>query len=192
MSGKLFIISAPSGAGKTTLVDDILLKLKQKYPIDRLITCTSRCRRPGERCGIDFDFMSDVEFQIKIKQGFFIEWSKAYDHYYGSPVSVIDDLRAGNSKILVIDRVGTQQVLKRISDSITIWISPPSIGELRRRLLTRSVNTLNQVERRLELARFELEQESKNKLYKYHVLNDVFDEASKKLETIFVNELKKF
>jgi len=192
MSGKLFIISAPSGAGKTSLVENILPKLKQTYQIDRLVTCTSRQKRPGERDGIDFNFMSDIDFELKIKQGFFIEWSKAYDHYYGSPASVVDDLKVGNSRVLVIDRLGAKQVLERLSDCVAIWIYPPSVGALRERLLTRGANTLDQVERRLELAKFELEEESKRKLYKYHILNDIFSDASEKLESIFVNELKKF
>jgi len=192
MSGKLFIVSAPSGAGKTSLIEHILPKLQKRYPIDRLITCTSRDIRPGECNGVDFDFITESDFETKIKQGFFIEWSKAYDCYYGSPVGVIDDLSAGSSRVLVIDRVGAKQVLDRISSSVTIWIYPPSIGVLKERLLKRGVNTLQQVERRIELARFELEDEAKNKLYNYHVLNDVFDEASERLEAIFVNELKKF
>jgi len=192
MSGKLFIVSAPSGAGKTSLVENVLPKLKQTYQIDRLITCTSRKARPGERQGVDFTFMSEADFEMKIKQGFFIEWSKAYDHYYGSPVSVIDDLKNGASRVLVIDRLGAKQVLERVSGSVSIWIYPSSIGVLRERLLTRGANTLQQVERRLELAKFELEDEAKNNLYTHHVLNDIFDEASEVLETIFVNELKKF
>ena len=192
MSGKLFIISAPSGAGKTSLVDDVLPKLQDVCSIDRLITYTSREKRPGEQDGVDFNYISDKEFEDKIYQGFFIEWSRAYDHYYGSPADVVKDMANGKSKILVIDQVGARKLIERISNVVTIWIYTSTIDVLKERLVKRGCNSLAQIEKRVERARFELEQEAKNKFYKYHILNDVFDDATKNLEQILVNELKKF
>ena len=192
MSGKLFIVSAPSGAGKTSLVDNVLPRLQNEYPIDRLVTYTSRGKRSGEREGIDFNYISDKEFKNKIDQGFFVEWSKAYDHYYGSPAGVIQDVSSGKSKILVIDQVGAKKLAARISDTVGIWIYTPTVDVLRQRLLDRGHNNLEQIERRIKRAAFELEQEAKNKFYKYHILNDIFDDASQNLELILVKELKSF
>ena len=105
MSGKLFIVSAPSGAGKTSLVDEILTRLRPKCPIDRCVTYTSREIRPGEQEGVDFCYVSPQEFEKRVQEGFFLEWSKEYEHYYGSPRQVENELRNGNSRILVIDRI---------------------------------------------------------------------------------------
>lgn len=192
MNGKLFIVSAPSGAGKTSLVDEILTRLPSKYTIDRLITYTSREIRPGEYQGVDFFYVSQKDFEKRVREGFFIEWSKEYEHYYGSPLSVKNELEIGKSKILVIDRNGAKQVLKQISDAVTIWITVSSIDVLRDRLLGRGLNSLDQIEKRIKLANIELKQEEKNGFYKYHILNDNFSEAADNLEKIFVNTLKKF
>jgi len=192
MSGKLFIISAPSGAGKTSLVDNLLPKLQKDYSIDRLVTYTSRNMRPGEAEGVDFNYISGKEFEKKIKEGFFVEWSKAYDNYYGSPSSVIQDIGSGKSKILVIDQVGAKKILGQMSDAVPIWIYTPTIDILRQRLLSRGHNSLDEIERRIKRATFELKEEAKNRFYKYHILNDIFDDAAKNLELILVKELKSF
>ena len=189
MSGKLFIVSAPSGAGKTSLIDEILTRLQPRYVIDRVVTYTSRDARPGECEGVDFCYVSPKEFEKRVQEGFFLEWSKAYEHYYGSPTSVKDDLKNGNSRILVIDRVGAKQVLKHVSEAVTVWIHTPSIDILRQRLMRRGANSLSQIEKRIELARKELQDEEANRVYTYHVLNGDFDKAAKDLEEIFVKEL---
>ena len=192
MSGKLFLVSAPSGAGKTSLVDEVIVRLKLQYSIDRLVTYTSRDIRPGEQEGKDFCFVSSKEFERLIQKGFFLEWSKEYEYYYGSPNSVKEDIKNGKSRILVIDRNGARQVLKHVSDAVTIWIYTLSVEVLRKRLLDRGVNSLQQIESRINLAKIELEEEKNNKLYVHHLLNDNFDEAANNLELIFAKELKKF
>lgn len=190
MCGKLFIISAPSGAGKTSLVDAVLCRLKPVCSIDRAITYTSRCKRKGEQEGVDFHFLSDDEFKCRIDQGFFVEWSCEYGHYYGSPACIVDDLQVGCSRILVIDRKGAMQVLEHIKDPVLIWIQVKNLDVLKSRLLSRGLNTKEQIEERLKLAKIEIEQEAKNPFYKYHILNDVFDQAAKNLELIFLKELE--
>jgi len=192
MSGKLFIVSAPSGAGKTTLVDEVLGRLRPNYSIDRLVTYTSRAKRDGEEDGKDFHFISSLEFEMKIKNGFFIEWSNEYGHYYGSPSNVKGDLYKGDSKILVIDRKGAKQVIEQLSDSILIWIYTKNAAILRQRLVARGLNTEEQIEARLKLAKVELEQEAKNPFYRHHILNDIFDNAANNLELIFLNEFANF
>lgn len=192
MNGKLFIVSAPSGAGKTTLVESVLGRLKTKHIIDRLVTYTSRESRPGEVDGKDFCFVTEIEFEKRLKEGFFIEWSMDYGCYYGSPKHVENDLQIGQSRILVIDRRGAKQVIQQLPDVVTIWIYTSSVDVLRGRLLARGANTLEQIESRLELARAELEQEFENKFYKYHILNENFSETVENLEEIFLKELKVF
>ena len=153
------------------------------------MTYTSREIRPGEQEGIDFCYVSPQEFEKRLKEGFFLEWSKEYEHYYGSPKQVEKELKNGNSRILVIDRSGAKQVLKHVSDAVTVWIEVPSIAILRQRLLQRGVNNISQIEKRIEQAKKELQDEEKDRVYTYHVLNDDFDKAAKDLEEIFVKEL---
>lgn len=187
--GKLFIVSAPSGAGKTSLVDNIINTFGKEYNIERLITYTSRQIRHGEEHGKDFYFVTKQEFEERIEQGFFIEWSLDYGHYYGSPASVKGQIESGVSKVLVIDRNGAKQVIRGFSDAVTIWIFVQSVDILRHRLLKRGLNTIEQIEQRLKIAQQELLQETRTNLYKYHVLNDDFYEATEKLKEIFLKEL---
>jgi len=188
--GKLFIISSCSGAGKTTLVNEILSRIPSQCGLGRLVTYTSRSAREGERDAEDFYFISPSEFEKKIKSGFFIEWSCAYGHYYGSPASVIDDLKGGFSRILVIDRLGASQIVNKIEDVVTIWISVSSLEVLRCRLISRGKNSMKEIKKRLAIAQGEVEQEIKKTFYKYKVLNDIFEDAAQELEAIFLQELK--
>jgi len=189
MEGKLFIVSAPSGAGKTSLVDEILARLMPQYPIDRLVTYTSREIRGGEKHGKDFFFVSPKEFEMRVQQGFFIEWSNEYGHYYGSPKQVQKDLQDGMSRVLVIDRKGAKQVVEHIKKPVLIWIYTHGLDVLKNRLLKRGKNSSEQIEKRLKIAKFELEEEQKNKFYRHHILNDIFADAAASLESVFVSEL---
>jgi len=188
-SGKLFIVSAPSGAGKTSLVDNVLRRVPCECMLDRMVTYTSRDMREGEKNGIDFFFISESIFEQKIQEGFFVEWSKAYGSYYGSPNQVVNELNSGRSLILVIDRTGMQQVLNLFINAVTIWIYTPDIQVLRKRLLERGKNTVEQIEKRLKIAAQELREENEKKIYKYKILNDHFDDAVKSFEAILLYEL---
>src|SRR5581483_10666268 len=110
--GVLFIVSAPSGAGKTTLVNAALGSLKSSHAIERVITYTSRMPREGEIPGVDYHFISELEFQSRIKDGFFLEWSGAYGTYYGTPRGLLEDLEKGHHRILIPDRNGAQKILE--------------------------------------------------------------------------------
>lgn len=189
MKGKLFIVSAPSGAGKTTLVNEILVRLQPKFLIDRLVTYTSREIREGEKQGKDFFYISASEFEMCVQKGFFLEWNKYGNHYYGSPKTVQNDLLEGKSRILVIDRNGAKQVINYIQDPVLIWIYTQSLQDLKQRLIKRGTNNPEQIKKRLEIAKSELEEEKKTKFYKHHICNDIFIETAKKLEFIFLREL---
>jgi len=199
MSGKLFVVSAPSGAGKTSLVAAVLERMKSQHPIDRVVTYTSRQDRLGEQQGKAYHFLSSQDFERKIQDGFFLEWSGEYDHYYGTPRHIVDELEQGLSRILIIDRFGAERVLAIakdpspiLTDKVTsIWIYTSDISELERRLVRRGKNTKEQIVRRLELAQQELQKEQACPLYIHKILNDDFKKAANELESMMVCELEK-
>lgn len=200
MSGKLFIISSPSGAGKTSLVAQVIGKLKNQYSIDRVVTYTSRAIRSNEIAGDHYHFVSPQEFKEKLKDGFFLEWSGRYDNYYGTPREIIDELDQGTSKILIIDRLGAERVIAIANNSsssiltnkvISIWIKPPSLKELERRLFGRGQDTKEQIKKRLNLAMQEIEKEKLFPLYQYSILNDDFSKAEKALQNLICSKLRR-
>lgn len=189
MAGKLFIISAPSGAGKTTLVEAVLGRLGWCYPLKKVITYTCKEPRPNEKQGEDYHFICKKEFKAKMEQGFFIEWSEAYGCYYGSPRSIIDGVEHGFSYMLVIDRVGAEKIREKYKEAILIWIYTKNLEVLRERLEHRNTESSEQIECRLVCARREIAQELEVPIYNYHILNDDFERSLRKLEKILRREL---
>lgn len=189
--GKLFIVSAPSGAGKTSLVVAAVKRLSVEHPIERVVTYTTKQPRPGETPGQDYHYISIAEFKTKIVQGFFIEWSVSYGHYYGSPRSILDNLSRGVSLVLVIDRAGARQVYAQLKDVVLIWIYTKDITTLQERLTNRATENFEQMRRRLQLAQEEIEEEAREHLYQYHILNEAFENALLELEYAILSSLKK-
>jgi guanylate kinase len=186
MSGKLFVISAPSGAGKTTLVRHTIERLRESHAISRVVTYTTKAPREGEALqGVDYHFLSQADFEKKIGEGFFIEWSCAYGHYYGSPYSLVTRMAEGHSCVLIVDRVGAGRIKEQIPEAILIWIYTSSLEVLKQRLIKRGGESPEQVERRLELALSEIEQEAIRPSYNFHVLNEEFYESLEKMCEIF-------
>jgi guanylate kinase len=186
MSGKLFVISAPSGAGKTTLVQHSLERLRESCVISRVVTYTTKEPREGEAVqGVDYHFISQAEFEKKIGEGFFIEWSSAYGHYYGSPSSLVEYMAKGHSFILIVDRAGAGRIKEAIPEAVLIWIYTSSIEVLKKRLIARGGDSPEQIEKRLALAVSEIEQETVRPSYNFHVLNEDFYESVEKLCEIF-------
>lgn len=190
MKAKIFIISAPSGAGKSTLVDALLAKLRPHHPIQRAITYTSRQPRINEKNGYDFHFLTEHAFESLIAQDYFLEWSNAYGTYYGTPRSVYNDVQRGLSHILVIDRVGAQQIKAQVPDAVLVWITVSHIQVLRERLTARGTENEGQIERRLARAEIEMALEFQEPLYKYQILNEDFAAALSTLSEIFYRELE--
>ena len=190
MKGTLFIVSAPSGAGKSSLVKSVLENMQLQWPIERGLTYTTRQPRSGEQNGRSFHFIENHEFERHVQDDFFLEWSNAYLAYYGTPCSIVKELEKGLSFVLVIDRVGAQKVLDRVTDAVLIWIEAPSISALRERLTQRKTDSLQQVERRLQRACIEIDLEQKKPLYRYHLINDNFELAAEQLTAILVQELQ--
>ena len=189
MDGKLFIISAPSGAGKTSLVNALIERIRIYRPIDRVITYTTKDAHTCEQEGCDYYFIKQEEFKKKIKEGFFVEWSCEYGHYYGSPRFIIDEVERGRCSILIIDRVGAEKIASLYSKAVLIWIYTSSKEQLRERLILRKRETEQEIQHRLTCAEREIAREISCPLYHYHILNDIFDEALDKLCKVIQSEL---
>ena len=182
-SAILFIVSAPSGAGKTSL-------LRELVPADpRLVMSVShatRAMRTGEKDGVHYHFVSTAGFEALVEQGAFLEYAKVFDNYYGtSEVAVRTQLAQGLDVLLEIDWQGARQVRKRFSGAVSIFIAPPSIEALRERLSGRGQDSAEVVERRMADARAEM---SHYLEYDYLVINDDFDTALAELRAIVAAE----
>lgn len=190
MQGKIIVLSASSGAGKTTLLHAVYDYFKAKYPLRRVITYTTRAARSEEVDGIDYYFISSEEFEQKKNNGFFLEWSCAYGAYYGSPRALLNDCKQGISFIIVLDRVGVQQLLSICPEVlVTIWLTVEP-QKLEARLQHRGSETIESYNARMQLAKQEGEQEGQNPIFSYHVQNDDFDKAFSSLIEIIARELE--
>ncbi|MBI9084076.1 MAG: guanylate kinase [Desulfobacterales bacterium] len=177
--GQLFIVSAPSGAGKTTLCREILKRFpRMRYSVSH----TTRVPREGEKPGKDYYFVSAEAFEAGIADGLWAEWARVHDHYYGTSVRFLDEARENGIDVLLdIDVQGTRQMIRRFPDSITVFIMPPSPEVLRRRLNGRGTESPEAIERRMTAARQEMAQRG---IYRYTVVNDDLDVAVAKLADI--------
>ncbi len=156
MTGKLVIFSAPSGAGKTSIVRGVLHETPQ---LEFSVSACSRPRRPNETHGIDYYFMTPEAFREKIEQGAFLEWEEVYPgSFYGTLRSEVDRIwQAGRHVIFDVDVAGGLNIKKQFPEqSLAIFIKPPSIQELEKRLLLRNTETPESLEKRLGKAAFEL------------------------------------
>jgi len=187
--GKIFVISAPSGTGKTTVVNRLVEQFGGYFNISRVITYTTKKPHESEKHGVDYYFLSKDEFEKKTDDGFFIEWSSAYGDYYGSPKNIIDELEHGKSYIMVLDQVGGYNIIKTIPDSVLIWLSPVDFSVLKRRLLNRARDSVNTIEKRMGRAQEEVSVELMKAIYKYHIINESSLVAMKKVIKILKKEL---
>lgn len=182
-AGILFIVSAPSGAGKTSL-------LRELVPADeRLVVSvshTTRAMRPGERDGQHYHFVSIEHFEQLVGEGAFLEHAPVFDNYYGtSEAAVREPLAQGLDVVLEIDWQGARQVRRRFPESVSIFIAPPNIEALRERLSGRGQDSAEIVERRMVDARSEL---SHFPEYDYLVINDDFATALAELRCVVTAE----
>ncbi len=176
------IVSSPSGAGKTTIVDAVL---KRDHTVSRVITATTRAPRTGEKDGVDYLFWSIKQFEQAIKKGQMLEWAQVHTHYYGIPKKSVDSLmKKGICPILVIDVQGARTVKAQYPDAATVFIVPPSLKELKKRILGRNDNTQD-IELRLETAKKEMLELDH---YDYALLNDDLEEAVDQMAGIIAAE----
>ncbi len=181
--GILFIVSAPSGAGKTSLLKE-LLKSDDKLALS--VSHTTRAPRPGEENGVHYHFVSVDEFMRQAGEGAFLEQAQVFDNYYGtSEEGVKSQLQAGLDVVLEIDWQGAQQVRKAFPKAVSIFIVPPSIAALRERLGNRGQDDEMIIERRMRDAQKELSHYAE---YDYLVVNDRFEDALDDLGCIVRSE----
>ncbi|MBE0469766.1 MAG: guanylate kinase [Methyloprofundus sp.] len=179
--GKLYIISAPSGAGKTSLIKK-LVPITDKLMVS--VSHTTRAQRPGEVNGIDYFFTSVEQFKNLIDQQAFLEYAQVFDNYYGtSQKSVEDSLKQGNDVILEIDWQGAEQIRYILPDAISIFILPPSTEILRQRLQGRGQDSKAVIDRRMQDAVNEMSHFAE---YNYLVVNDDFNHALTELKAIIL------
>lgn len=171
-SGNLLIVSAPSGAGKTTLVKALLAGDAQ---VGYSVSCTTRSPRTGERDGVDYFFIDDEAFRRRIAAGEFLEHAEVHGHRYGTLRSWIDaQLQADRDVVLDIDTQGAAQVRALMPEAVSIFILPPSLAELESRLRARGTDTDAVIERRLAAARAEIARAGD---YDYVIVNKDLDTA---------------
>jgi len=187
--GTLFIISAPSGAGKTSLVEALISQEPFKETLERVITYTTRAPRSGDINGQDYHFIGEADFITRAQKGFFLEWSTAYGTYYGTPISLLEDLCQGFNRVLIIDRLGAGAMVKILPEAVLIWISPPSLEILEARLQVRGTENKAQIARRIALAKLEMEEEAQNPQYMHKITNDFFENSIDFLKNIVIKAL---
>ena len=186
--GLMFILSSPSGAGKTTLADRLLTKDGE---VVLSISATTRPRRPGEAHGKDYFFVSEEEFFRMRDNGEFMEWANVFGHYYGTPRSLVEDtLRQGKDVLFDIDWQGAQQLDEVAGeDVVKVFILPPSREELERRLRRRAQDPEEVVQKRMAKADAEMSHWAE---YDYVIVNYNLDESEELLRSIlFAERLKR-
>jgi len=179
MSGKLYVVAAPSGAGKTTLVR---LLLESEPGVHLSISYTTRGPRPGEADGREYHFVDVATFRAMMARGDFLEWAEVHGNFYGtSKVWIADHLAAGHDVLLEIDWQGAQQVRAVFPQAIGIFILPPSMEELTRRLTGRGTDSAEVVERRLAAAQAEMRHVGE---FDYVIINDGLEQALDDLRAV--------
>ncbi|MCD4669751.1 MAG: guanylate kinase [Actinomycetia bacterium] len=183
---RLFVISGPSGSGKSSLISDVLKYLKD---FEKSVSATTRPKRKGETQGEQYHFITEEEFEDLIKKGNFLEWAKYSGYYYGTPKEpVCKKLAAGVNIILEIEVQGAIQIKEKADDAFYIFILTTAVEELRRRLIKRGTDEPGEIEKRLKIARKELEYK---KHYDCIIVNNNYNEALQNLKIVLENEAGK-
>jgi len=178
-SGQLYIFSAPSGAGKTSLVEALL---KSTSGIAVSVSHTTRAMRPGEEEGVHYHFIDTAAFEKMVEAGAFLEDAKVFDNYYGTSQQAVEGkLSQGEDVILEIDWQGAQQVRKLMPYAISVFILPPSRSALEQRLNARGQDSAEIIARRMQDATADMAHYVE---FEYLIFNDDFDEATQQLRSI--------
>lgn len=181
--GVLFVVSAPSGAGKTSLCHEVMSLLPD---LRFSVSCTTRQPRPGEVADRDYHFVDEPAFRRMIKEGAFLEWAEVYGKLYGTPRASIQEWMAqGFDVLLDIDTQGALQVRRLVQEAVSVYILPPSMAVLRRRLEDRKGDSPDEIAKRLKRAKDEVAHYHD---YSYVIINDDFKFAVRQLEAIVLAE----
>lgn len=181
--GKLFVLSGPSGVGKGTLRDRIMESLPN---LVYSISCTTRKPRPEEKDGEDYHFISDREFEQRVKRGFFLEHAIVHNARYGTLRDDVEkELQAGHDVLMEIDVQGALHVRRAMPECVLIFVAPPSLEVLEARLRARGTEDERALQLRLKDAAWEMKQ---TKYYDYVIVNDKVEEAALTLRNAFLKE----
>lgn len=183
LSGRLFVVSAPSGAGKTTLCAAARKRLPD---LVYSVSTTTRPPRQGEQEGRDYFFVSEAQFREGIAIGRWAEWARVHDHYYGTSAEFIaTHLAAGRDVLLDIDVQGAEQILRRFPQAVTIFIMAPSMAVLRRRLTGRGLDSAAVIDKRLRNAETEI---ARRGMYRHLIVNDDLEVAIDRFVSVLKRE----
>jgi guanylate kinase len=175
--GKVFVITGPSGVGKGTLIRTLLQRVPE---LGLAVSATTRRPRPGETHGVDYHFLSDDEFERRVREGAFVEHARYSGRRYGTLRSELEQrLAGGHPVVLEIEVQGARQIREELPEAVQIFIAPPSEAALRARLVGRGTDDPEQVSARLETAREELRAQGE---FTHVVINDRLEDASDALE----------
>jgi guanylate kinase len=184
--GKIIVISSPSGGGKTSIVRRILSEFPE---IVFSVSATTRPKRPDEINGVHYFFLTEKEFEEKIKNNEFIEWERFYDYYYGTlKTFVLDNIENGKTVLLEIDVKGALSVKKLFPDAILIFIDVPSFEELVERLKKRRTESESDLQKRIDRAKMELSYKDK---FDYIFVNKDLEEVTSQIKSLLIDLLKK-
>lgn len=184
----LLVLSAPSGAGKTTLAHKLIKETPNTF---FSVSYTTRKPRGAEQDGVDYRFVDVQTFKEKIDREEFLEWAEVHGHFYGSPLAMVHDAAArnGGAAVFDIDVQGGQSIKRKHPDSVLVFILPPSMDELERRLRARRTDSEDTIQKRLLAARSEIERGIAS--YDYLIVNDDFDRAFNELRSVVVAERRR-
>ncbi len=183
MAGVLYVISGPSGVGKTSIIDGVMKRVNN---VVFSVSCTTRPKRPNEVEGRDYFFLDEETFMRMVERDEFLEWAVVHGYYYGTPRKFVEEqLRKNINVILDIDVQGAMTVMKKFKDAVFIFVAPPSFDELKKRLLKRGTEQREDMIKRLEDAKKELEQIPK---FQYLIVNVDLQESIDQLTSIIVAE----
>ena len=181
--GMIIIVSAPSGAGKTSICDALI---KSDKNIVYSVSTTTRNPRKGEKNGREYFFVSDNEFKNMVKKKMFVEWAKVHDHFYGTSKKVLEQtLSKGKDILLDIDVQGAVKIKKQYKDALMIFITTPTLKILKERLIKRNKDSMDVIKTRVANAKKELTYLPK---YDYLIFNDKLDESIKNVKSVICAE----
>ncbi|MBF0377075.1 MAG: guanylate kinase [Desulfamplus sp.] len=184
--GKIFVVSAPSGAGKTTLCAKILAKFPN---LAYSVSHTTRKPRANEIDGVDYFFITVDEFKKRVEENLWAEWATVHDNFYGTSLKFIEDnVAKGNNLLLDIDVQGAKQFKRSFPEAVTIFIMPPSIDVLKERLIKRGTDSDDVIIKRLANAESEMAQSS---FYEHIIVNDQLNFSEKEMADIISNAISK-